>query len=726
MTENPLFVAKTYAGLEEVLANELTQLGAGNIEVLTRAVEFTGDQKLMYAANYNCRTALRVLKSLHRFELDNEDDLYLNVNRFPWEQYFSIQQTFAVDAVVFDSEMTHSHFVALRTKDAICDRFRERNNGRRPSVDTDNPDFRVHIHISQNACDIQLDSSGASLHKRGYRVSNAEAPLSEVLAAGLVLLSGWKKNCQFIDPMCGSGTLLIEAALIANNIPCGMYRKDFGFMYWNDFDRDLFEEVKAEAFDRQTEFEYEIVGYDISSRNLSAAKANVKAAKLHKDIQLQVADIRNLTLDFEQPGYLITNPPYGERVKSDDIVGLYRDLGDVLKKNFQNYTAWVISADFWALKNIGLKSSQTLNVWNGPLECKVLKFELYQGSKKGKYLSREEEGMQKAESRRNKIEEAGEMEDEHRMPKAKNKRDKIEEAGEMGESPWMQKAEGRTESFSKVKRDRGDLGKSLSRQEKQDLRRKFFTDGESENMGEKGAFSKEKESFAERKSRSFDRKEDKPFGERKPRSFYNKEDKPFRERKPRSFDNKEDKPFRERKPRSFDNKEDNPFGERKSRSFDRKEDKPFGERRPRSFDNKEAKPFRERKPRSFDNKEAKSFGERKPRSFDRKEDKPFHERKPRSFDKKEDKPFRERKPRSFDKKEDKPFRERKPRSFDKKEDKPFKERKSSGFDKKEDKPLTAGRKSFIERRSFERPPLEGEKVYFNDKSEKKQRPRTKK
>lgn len=387
LSENETFsqqvlIAKTIAGLEDVLAEELTALGAQNVQKLNRAVSFEGDKKLLYRTNYSLRTALRILVPLHTFELSNEDDLYRNIYDYPWENHLKVTDTLAVDAVVTDSELTHSHFVALRTKDAICDRFRASNNGRRPSVDTDNPGFRINIHINGSQCDVLADSSGASLHKRGYRISNAEAPMSEVLAAGLILLSDWDKKSNFIDPMCGSGTLLIEAALIANNFPPGMYRKDFGFMHWNDFDTELWESVKQEAMDEQTEFEYKILGSDISPKNLSSAHANIKSAKLHKDIVLQVSAFENLKPPINEPGIIVMNPPYGERIRPNDIIGLYRSIGDTLKQSFTGYNAWIISSDQTAIRFIGLKPTQKFIVWNGPLECKFEKFEVYRGSKK--------------------------------------------------------------------------------------------------------------------------------------------------------------------------------------------------------------------------------------------------------------------------------------------------------------------------------------------------------
>ncbi len=383
------YIVKTISGLEAVLAAEVTELGGENVQILTRAVSFEGDKRLLYKANYCLRTGLRILVPLFSFQMADEDDLYNQINDYPWENYLSLLRTLSVDAVVSGSELTHSHYVALRTKDAIVDRFRTISNGRRPNVDTENPDVRINIHIKGSICNVSIDSSGASLHKRGYRVSNAEAPMSEVLAAGLILLSGWKRDCHFIDPMCGSGTLVIEAALYANNFPAGMYRKDFGFMHWPDFDQDLFNEVTAEALDQQTEFDFQIMGSDISSKNLASARANVKSARLHKDIKLSVGAFASLQPPPGEPGILIINPPYGERIRSNDIIGLYKSIGNTLKQEFAGYHAWIISSDQKALSLIGLRPTAKLPVFNGPLECRFEHFDLYKGSKRGRYMEGE-------------------------------------------------------------------------------------------------------------------------------------------------------------------------------------------------------------------------------------------------------------------------------------------------------------------------------------------------
>jgi putative N6-adenine-specific DNA methylase len=373
-------VAKTMTGLEEILANELNNIGATDIELSNRAVTFTGDKELMYKANYWSRTALHILKPIAGFYIRREEDLYKKIYDIQWEDYMNATGTLAVDAVVNASVMTHSHYVSLKTKDAIVDRFRDYTE-RRPNVDIENPDIRVNIHLFKNYCSVSLDSSGYSLHKRGYRIKTGVAPISEVLAAGIILLSGWDKQCNFIDPMCGSGTIVCEAAMIANNIPPGYYRKTFGFEKWKDFDLNLWEKIKMDAISEQTEFEYDIIGSDISSEAIKISRENAKSARLHKDIVFEVKSFEE-QIPPEDGGILIMNPPYGERIVPEDIIKLYQEVGNALKKNYNGYNAWIISSDFNALKFIGLKPTRKITLFNGPLECKLAKFEIYQGSKK--------------------------------------------------------------------------------------------------------------------------------------------------------------------------------------------------------------------------------------------------------------------------------------------------------------------------------------------------------
>lgn len=381
-------LAKSPAGLEEILAGELQELGAKNIELLNRAVAFEGDKKLLYAANYRCRTALRILIPISHFSIETEQDLYTEIKSIRWEDYLGNENTIAINSTVTSSVFTHSHYVSLRAKDAIVDRFREKTS-ERPSVDIDNPDFRINVHIYKDEVSVSFDSSGASLHKRGYHVSNAEAPLNEVLAAGMILLSGWDGQSNFIDPMCGSGTLLIEAAMIAMNIPAGEFREEYGFMRWKDFDDELWEEVQNDALEQQRTFEHKIIGSDISEHNLRSAHANLKQAELTKNVTLKISPFQEMTPP-EGGGVMITNPPYGERIQVEDIVSLYQDLGDVLKQKYKGYKAWVISSDLMALKKIGLKPMKKYILFNGQLECRYAGFDLYEGSKRARYQTGDE------------------------------------------------------------------------------------------------------------------------------------------------------------------------------------------------------------------------------------------------------------------------------------------------------------------------------------------------
>ncbi len=373
-------IAKTFYGLESILADELKAIGASNILPINRAVSFEGNQKIMYKANYLCYTAVRILKPIASFKAKDENELYNQLLKIEWWNYMDVDQTLAINAVVNNSVINHSKFAALKSKDAVVDAFRNKY-GRRPDVDVDNPDLRINIHIYKEDCSVSLDSSGGSLHKRGYRTEVDKAPLNEVLAAGLIKLSGWDGKTDFLDPMCGSGTILIEAAMQAYGIPAGYYREDFGFKHWNNFDSALWDEVCKEALDNQKDFEGQILGIDRSNKAISIAKENVRSAKLHKDIELRNTSFEELLTPFKN-ATIITNPPYGDRLDEDDIVGLYQMLGDQLKTKYAGYKAWVLSGNLSALKFVGLRPSKKIIVFNGPIECRFAKFEVYEGSRK--------------------------------------------------------------------------------------------------------------------------------------------------------------------------------------------------------------------------------------------------------------------------------------------------------------------------------------------------------
>jgi len=372
-------IAKTFEGLEEILAKELSDLGAEDIGLLKRGIEFKGDKKLLYMANYNCRTALRILVPVARFRAADEIMLYDGVRSIPWEKYLDFSGKFAIDSVISYSPFTHSGFVSLKAKDAIVDRFRDRF-GKRPDVDTVDPDLRINVHLFKEQCTVSIDSSGSSLHLRGYRKASTEAPLNEVLAAGLLLLSGWDRKTPFVDPMCGSGTLLIEAALLAGKVPSGYYRPLFGFEKWKDFDSKLWDIVKRECEEEIVEPGVPLRGYDRDEKAVQACLTNIEQAGVGKFVQVEKADFETGLPPYPR-GFLLTNPPYGERIKVDDIKKFYQDLGDVLKKNYAGYTAWLLGSDLEALKFIGLRPSRKIRVMNGPLECRLVKFDLYEGKK---------------------------------------------------------------------------------------------------------------------------------------------------------------------------------------------------------------------------------------------------------------------------------------------------------------------------------------------------------
>ena len=371
--------ATTLYGLEPVLAEELRQMGASKIVQRSHAVDFCGDERLLYNANVSLRCALRIQKPIYKFQVRNEDELYSGVQEIDWADYFGVNDTFAVDSVVHSDYFNHSKYAALKVKDAIVDQFRNKG-GIRPSVDVDNPKVRINIYINEDSCILALDSSGTSLHKRGYRLEKNEAPLNEVLAAGLVMLSEWNKESNFIDPMCGSGTIVIEAAMMAYNIPPGINRT-FGFMKWNDYNSVLWNSVRAEALSKIGGYKHKILGSDISQESIQIAKGNIARAKLQDKIELKVQSFEKLA-PLSGGGILIFNPPYGERMKAENIEEFYAMIGDQLKQRFSGYDAWVFSGNKDALKHLGLRTSRKLTLYNGPLQCKFHKYSLYEGTKK--------------------------------------------------------------------------------------------------------------------------------------------------------------------------------------------------------------------------------------------------------------------------------------------------------------------------------------------------------
>ena len=557
-------IAKTFQGLEDVLAHGVIAIGGEAVEQGIRVVSFIGDKSLLYKANLRLRTALRILKPIATFNASNTDEVYEAIRKIKWEDFISEKNTFSIDSVVFSDDFRHSKFVTYRAKDAIVDYFLDKT-GKRPNVRLTNADLSLNLHIAGHVCTLSLDSSGESLHRRGYRVDQNEAPLNEVLAAGMILKTGWDGSKNFIDPMCGSGTLLIEAAMIATNTPPGIYRKSFAFEKWADYDADLFDEIYNDESDERT-FDNKIYGSDVSKKAIEISRENIKSAGFSKYIDLTAMPIQDYTKDtVPQNCVLVMNPPYGERISSNDILNLYKEIGSTLKHQFKGYEAWILSYKEECFDEIGLKPSLKIDMMNGGLECEFRKYEIFEGS----YKSFRSEGreLDKDELDVDMPEVDGYLKGKLRKERSfKDKR-----------SATSRRNETRSKGTKFKDKDRfdSDKGGSFKRERSSDFsgerREKRSFDSFNKSEGKDISFDREERS----ESRSFDR------GERRERSFDKGDRKESRyfdrgERKERSFD-KGDR----RESRSFDRKDSRPFNkdDRKERSFDR------GERRDsRSFD----------------------------------------------------------------------------------------------------------------------------------------------
>lgn len=381
MQENYKMLATTLFGLEEVLAKELQILGAQQVKTGNRSVSFIGDKGFMYKANLALRTAVRILKPIRSFSVTDEDDLYDKLKNIPWQLHLNTKGSFAINAVVHSDKFTsNSHYISLKSKDAIVDFFREKY-GERPDVDLKHPDIRIHVHIQHTTCTVSIDSSGDSLHKRGYRLDTNIAPINEVLAAGLVLLTGYDGGTHFLDPMCGSGTLLIEAAMIASNIPANINRPEFGFERWRDYDNALFELIHDSLLKRVKEPRLKIMGFDRAPSAVRKAKENIENANLSEFIKVFQIDFFESEKQLHGPVTILFNPPYGERLKID-IASFYKNIGDTLKTSYSNTNAWFITANMEALKHVGLRTSKRIPLRNAHLETRLVKYEMYEGSRK--------------------------------------------------------------------------------------------------------------------------------------------------------------------------------------------------------------------------------------------------------------------------------------------------------------------------------------------------------
>jgi putative N6-adenine-specific DNA methylase len=390
MNNNFRMVAKTLFGFEELLAKELRNLGASNVKEGVRNVSFDGDTGFMYKANLCLRTAIKIIKPIHSFSVRNENELYKKIYNLDWTEVLSVDSTFAIDTTLYSDVFTHSLYVSQKIKDAIVDKFRD-TDGQRPSVDVKFPDIRLNVHIHKEHCNVSLDSSGRSLHHRGYRTATNIAPINEVLASGLLLLSGWDGQCDFLDPMCGSGTILVEAAMIACNIPANINRKGFAFEKWPDFDEQLYEKIVDSSLKKTREFHHKITGFDKAPSAIRKAQENIENANLDEYITLKRENFFKTEKLNEGLLHMCFNPPYGERLdRSDldsdfDVEEFYSDIGDTLKQSYPGTNAWFITSNLQALKFVGLRPSRKIKVFNSHLESRLVQYVMYEGSKKAKF-----------------------------------------------------------------------------------------------------------------------------------------------------------------------------------------------------------------------------------------------------------------------------------------------------------------------------------------------------
>lgn len=542
-------IAKTMAELEDVLAEELTNLGADDVEIGTRMVSFTGDKAMMYKANVHCRTALRVLKPIYEFKAENADEVYEAIKELDWEQYMSLDKTFSIDAVVFSHVFSHSKFVAYRVKDGIADWFNDRY-GKRPSVSVTNPDMVFNIHISHKTCTLSLDSSGESLHKRGYRIAQTEAPLNEVLAAGMVLKSGWRGESNFIDPMCGSGTLLIEAAMIALGVPPGIHRENFGFEKWNDFDADLFSDVYNDDSNSR-EFNHRIIGSDISPKAISVSERNIKNAGLGKYIDLSVKPFQQYSEAPQPEGVLMTNPPYGERIKVEELDELYSMIGERLKHVFAGYDAYVLSYRKELFDKIGLRPTRRFFLYNGALECEMRHYEIFSGKRTEFDRDDRSKTAQKRERRAQRFSSA-ERNSREGFRRSRREADSSEEAEGRDDFPRRERRDDNRRGYGRTPGERVERAFDRYERRSSDRERRpreFGRDGESRD----------------RRPRQFDRGGE---SDRRPREFRKRDsDREFRPREFRRGDS-------DNRRSGFDSRRD---GDRPNRRFGEKRD--FGRNR---------------------------------------------------------------------------------------------------------------------------------------------------
>ena len=487
-------IAKTFMGLEPVLAKELTQMGANDIQIGRRMVSFQGNKETMYRANFQLHTAIKILKPIVHFKAACADDVYAEVGKIDWTEYLSGDRTFAVDSVVFSEEFRHSKFVSYKVKDAIVDQLREKT-GKRPNISVSNPDLRLHIHIAETDATLCLDSSGESLHRRGYRQDSVEAPLNEVLAAGIIMMTGWQGETDFIDPMCGSGTFLIEAALIARNMAPGLFRKEYAFEKWPDFDADLFDEIYNDD-SQEREFKHHIYGYDVDMKAVNTARLNVRAAGLTADITIGQQDFKDFTQPREK-SIIVTNPPYGERISTPNLLDTYRMIGERLKHQFIGGDAWVLTYREECFEQIGLKPSVKIPLYNGSLECELRKYQMFDGKLRefrgdGGDVKSEEDRRIMADRQR-----------QRKMREFRQRRDEQED-----------NEEGDIRSFTFHKHELTPRRERIERGGSGEERRPDRREGRSDKRDDRRFDKRDDRRFDKRDDRRFDKRDDRRFDKR--------------------------------------------------------------------------------------------------------------------------------------------------------------------------------------------------------------------
>ncbi len=584
MANNFEMIAKTFQGLEEVLAKELQDLGAEQVETITRGVRFWGDREMLYKANFKCRTALRILKPFYKFEAKDTDEVYNVVKAFDWSQYLSVKKTFAIDAVVYSETFRHSKFLAYKVKDAIADHFREKY-GERPSVRITNPDVQLSIHVNQETCTLSLDSSGDPLYLRGYKVEQTEAPINEVLAAGMLKLAGWDGTTDFMDPMCGSGTIAIEAALMALNIAPGIYRKSFAFEKWADFDQSIMDKL-YEDDSEEREFSHKIYASDISSAALRVCEENVKRAGMSKYIEISHTPFQSVDRP-DEPTMIMFNPPYGERIKPASLATLYEEIGAKLKRDFTDMSAWIITVPCESTDRIGLRPSLKYHLLNGAIECEFRKYDMFKG-RRDDFLRERADKQEEFEKKREDEGELGEHKGVYMLPAQDRwKRESMSEdelseyrarRHEAFEKRQANIAEARREyNERRFRGDRSNRSEGENGEERRD-RRPYRNDDDKDRRD----FRKRDDRDGERRReerRGFERRDDRR-GERSGGRSYERRDGERRDsdrggRRSFSGDRRSNYGEQDRRDnrRVYDRRDRNELGDRDSRrSYDRRRD----------------------------------------------------------------------------------------------------------------------------------------------------------